>query len=83
MNPTDVLKIALLQAELHWEDPKANLEHFERLLSQLDSDTQLAVLPEMFTTGVSMNPDGLASDASIYTWLQQQATTRGDGQFAT
>jgi len=51
------LKIALIQQEIAWENLPANLEYFEDLISKISPDTDLAVLPEMFTTGFSMNPE--------------------------
>ena len=54
------LKLALLQTELIWENPKANHVHFEQLLKFVPDDSDLIVLPEMFTTGFSMNSINLA-----------------------
>ena len=47
------LTISLLQTSLAWHDRQANLEHFELLLEQTKG-ADLIVLPEMFTTGFSM-----------------------------
>lgn len=47
------LNVALIQTTLAWHDRKANLEHFEQLLEQARG-ADLIVLPEMFTTGFSM-----------------------------
>lgn len=47
------LNIALVQTSLVWHDRQANLEHFELLLEQARG-ADLIVLPEMFTTGFSM-----------------------------
>lgn len=51
------IKIALIQADLAWEDPDKNRENFNRTLSAMDRDTDLVVLPEMFTTGFTMDPE--------------------------
>ncbi|MCU0334803.1 MAG: amidohydrolase [Chitinophagaceae bacterium] len=69
------LTVSLLQTPLHWEDKAANLQHFSQLLSQLPAGTQLAVLPEMFTTGFSMQPQQLAepADGPTVQWMRQQA----------
>lgn len=53
------LNIALVQTSLVWHDRQANLEHFELLLEQA-SGADLIVLPEMFTTGFSMESQTLA-----------------------
>lgn len=56
----DKLRISLLQADLAWEDPAANLALFDRELAPLAGQTDLVILPEMFTTGFSMRPQALA-----------------------
>lgn len=65
------LQIALIQSHLLWENPIANLDKFDALLEQVSEDTQLIVLPEMFTTGFSMNPVELAEkmDGNTVNWL--------------
>jgi predicted amidohydrolase len=54
------LKVALVQADLVWEDAAANLRAFEAKLARIESGTHLIVLPEMFATGFSMQPQRLA-----------------------
>lgn len=50
------LKVALLQLDLTWEDPEANrVRARERLQEAAARGARLAVLPEMFATGFSMN----------------------------
>jgi predicted amidohydrolase len=56
------LNITLIQTELDWEDISANLRRFDRILDKVAADTHLVILPEMFTTGFSMNAEGLAED---------------------
>ncbi len=69
------LTVSLVQTELTWENPGANRTHFDHLLSTV-SDTDLVVLPEMFSTGFSMNSSALAEPMTGPTvqWLAQQAT---------
>ncbi|MEK1940437.1 MAG: amidohydrolase [Pseudomonas sp.] len=68
------LKLALVQTTLAWHDPAANFAHFERLLEQARG-ADLIVLPEMFTTGFSMESELLAEpeEGATYAWLRQQA----------
>ncbi|KRW59285.1 amidohydrolase [Pseudomonas sp. TTU2014-080ASC] len=68
------LEVALLQTELAWHDPQANREHFEALFAQAKG-ADLILLPEMFTTGFSMESAALAEpeDGPSVQWLQQQA----------
>lgn len=49
------LTITLLQATLAWHDPAANRAHFGELVRKLPGPTDLVVLPEMFTTGFTMD----------------------------
>ena len=49
------LRIALLQNDIVWEDVAANLAACEKTIASLDNDVEIAVLPEMFTTGFSMS----------------------------
>ncbi len=54
------LKVTLVQAELAWHDIGKNLEEFERRIGSIKGDTDLVVLPEMFSTGFTMEPRGFA-----------------------
>jgi predicted amidohydrolase len=65
------LQVTLVQTQLHWEQPAENLAMFKNKLESISADSDLIVLPEMFTTGFSMNPDGLASQTEIYAWVHE------------
>ena len=69
------MKVSLLQTALSWEDPAANLEQIGAQLAQLPTTTDLVVLPEMFTTGFTMNPAQVAEqiDGPTLDWLRKQA----------
>ena len=71
----DTLKIALVQTTLIWENPKANRAHFETLFKTI-SPVDLIVLPEMFTTGFTMEPHRISEDQEMKTvqWLTEQAS---------
>jgi len=56
------LNISLVQTALVWENAAENLAAFERKIEKLDSNTDLIVLPEMFTTGFSMKPEQFAEE---------------------
>jgi omega-amidase len=56
------MKIGLVQFDIAWEDKKANFDFLETVLFQNDTDYDLIVLPEMFSTGFSMNARFLAED---------------------
>lgn len=57
---SETLQIAIIQAHLLWENPKGNRCSFDEKFKNLNSNTDLIVLPEMFTTGFTMNPEAVA-----------------------
>lgn len=72
------MKIALVQADLVWENAPQNLLNFEDKIATISSDTDLIVLCEMFTTGFSMTPAPLAEtmDGKTVKWMQKLAKER-------
>ena len=54
------LKITLFQSNLHWESIDSNLRGFQSKIKNLKDETDLIVLPEMFSTGFTMNSEILA-----------------------
>jgi omega-amidase len=78
INPLDKLEnlnVTIIQSSLHWENPSANLAMFEEKIWQINQKTDLIVLPEMFTTGFTMNAQRLAEPMNLTTfkWMQQMA----------
>ncbi|HOP03320.1 MAG TPA: amidohydrolase [Tenuifilaceae bacterium] len=75
----DNLNIVIIQADLHWEDKQKNFEKFSGFLSNVKPNQDIVLLPEMFTTGFSMNPKHLAENADGKTlkWMQQAAKLNG------
>lgn len=69
----------MVQADLVWEDRTENLSQFCRLLEPLCGQTDLILLPEMFTTGFSMAATRLAEPAEGPTcaWMMAQAVKTG------
>ena len=76
------LRVSLIQSELVWHDPEANRRHFAATLAPLQGRTDLVVLPEVFTSGFSMEPERIAEpctrtpdglSAPTITWMQAQA----------
>ena len=72
------LTITLIQPDLRWEDKAANLRHFETLIGEIRENTQLVILPEMFSTGFSMRPEALAEhmDGPTVAWMKQIAASK-------
>lgn len=69
------LKVSLIQSDLVWHNAAANLDAFANKIAQVDEPTDLIILPEMFTTGFSMDAASLAEamDGPSINWMRQQA----------
>ncbi len=69
------LRIAIVQSKLHWENRDQNLAHFESHLLGIQEDLDLIILPEMFTTGFSMNAESQAEsmDGDSLLWMKKVA----------
>jgi omega-amidase len=50
------MKIAIIQTHLSWENPTENRKLFEQKINSIIENVDLIVLPEMFTSGFTMNP---------------------------
>lgn len=75
----DLLRISLVQSNLYWEQAVKNKVHFSNLIAPLAGNTDLIILPEMFTTGFTMNPLELAEEMEGPTllWMQEHASRLG------
>ena len=73
------LKITLLQSDLYWEEIDANLSAFEEKIWRIGQGTDVIVLPEMFTTGFTMNASTLGEHMNMRTfkWMRQMADQTG------
>ncbi len=58
------MKIALIQTSLVWENPKQNRNNIEVKITAISETIDLIVLPEMFTSGFTMNPNNVAETMS-------------------
>lgn len=72
--PDKNFQLALIQTGLHWQNKAANINAFNELISNIQN-ADLILLPEMFTTGFSMEPQGLADtpEGDTLVWLQEKA----------
>lgn len=70
------LTITVLQAYLFWEQVDKNLQHIEEQLTGIQGKTDLIILPEMFSTGFSMNAAQLAEpmDGKTMAWMAKIAS---------
>ena len=72
------MKTALIQSDLAWENIDLNLKNFEKKIDSIASDTDLIVLPEMFSTGFTMNPEKVAEteNGKAVSWMLKTATLK-------
>ena len=71
--------VSSIQQDLQWEDSVSNLKKFEVQLAQLHPSVDLVLLPEMFTTGFTMHPEGVAEpmEGPSHQWMKRQAKAYG------
>ena len=69
------LLVSLVQTDLVWEDKQANLSQLEAQLHLLKGKTQVVVLPELFSTGFSMQTTSLAEpmEGPTVQWMRTMA----------
>ena len=72
------MKIALIQTSLIWENPLENRSHLAQKITGFMEDVDLIVLPEMFSSGFTMNPKAVAEtmDGETVSWLQHLAKAK-------
>jgi len=54
------LRVALIQSELVWENPEQNRRHFNTKITDISEPVDVIILPEMFTSGFTMNANKVA-----------------------
>ncbi len=69
------LRVTLIQTSLAWENKQANLDMLSKKIGGIKEETDLVVLPEMFSTGFSMNSKELGEEMSgpTVSWLRKTA----------
>ena len=88
------LNIALVQYDIEWQDIASNLRKLDVFFNTLSCPVDLIVLPEMFLTGFTMKPQGLAVEmrGPEIDWMRAKAVkydalvlgsliVREDGQY--
>jgi predicted amidohydrolase len=73
------MKATIVQCGLKWEERDANLEHISSIIDAAAPGSGIVVLPEMFTTGFTMNPEPLAEamDGPTVLWMKDRAAAGG------
>lgn len=72
------LTITTIQTDLIWEDKEANLQRLEDKINSIEERTEIVVLPEMFSTGFTMQPQLFAEEMEGETmkWMKQVAADK-------
>jgi len=72
------LTITLVQSQLQWQDKAANLAMFAHKIKAINSKTEIVILPEMFSTGFTMEAAALAEtmDGPTVHWMQEIAAAQ-------
>lgn len=69
------LTLTLIQPDIVWEDAAANREAYSDLLQKVPAESQLIILPEMFSTGFTMHAEKVAEemDGPTIRWMREEA----------
>ncbi|HTQ63624.1 MAG TPA: nitrilase family protein [Puia sp.] len=72
------LTITGVQTQLFWESKNENLQMLRKKINTISQKTEIVVLPEMFSTGFSMNPELLAEkmDGPTMAWMKEMASEK-------
>ena len=73
------LRVTIIQSSIQWEDIEANLDQFGNAMTSIViGATDIIVLPEMFTTGFTMNAGEMAEDmdGKAVSWMRKQAAKK-------
>ncbi|MEZ5534641.1 MAG: amidohydrolase [Thiolinea sp.] len=80
------LRVSLVQSELVWHEPEANRQALAARIKPLQGQSDLVVLPEMFTSGFTMQPEQVAEvcrqtnsglESETISWMKSQAAYLG------
>ncbi|MCC6251739.1 MAG: amidohydrolase [Bacteroidia bacterium] len=72
------LAVSIIQTSLAWHNREANLLRIEELINKINTPTQLIVLPEMFSSGFTMEPHKVADtpNGEVTQWMQLMAAKK-------
>ena len=67
--------ITTIQTDLHWENKELNCDLFSKAIQRASEKSSIIILPEMFTTGFSMNSKNMAEemDGPSVKWMKAKA----------
>jgi omega-amidase len=72
------LTCTLIQTKLFWQDAEANRKMFEEKINSIKEKTEIIILPEMFSTGFSMQPEKFAEtmEGDTVAWMKKTASIK-------
>jgi predicted amidohydrolase len=75
------MNVSIIQSDLQWENKSANFTNLEKLITHINGNTDVVILPEMFNTGFSMRPAELSepADGETFIWMKSVASTGNFG----
>ncbi len=76
---TNIIETSIIQCDLAWESVDENISRFDSIIKTIKEDPHIVILPEMFTTGFTMNPRPFAepSNGKTTQWLLRNAKEYG------
>ncbi len=72
------LSFTIIQTGLFWENKEANLTMLEQKINSIQQPAEIVILPEMFSTGFSMQPQLFAEtmDGTSVAWMRRMAVSK-------
>ncbi|MDX1830018.1 MAG: amidohydrolase [Lutibacter sp.] len=72
------LKVAFIQSNLIWHNAEENRKKFTQKINLISEKVDLIILPEMFTTGFSMQPENISETMQGETvqWMKKFASLK-------
>ncbi len=69
------LRVLLIQSDTVWENAEQNRLNYSTKIGSIEEDFDLIVLPELFSTGFSMNPEPIAEtmEGETVKWMKAMA----------
>lgn len=67
------LRVAAIQPQITWLAPEENLTHLAELIQSVHENTDLIVLPEMFTSGFTQKPESTSRGDQAVSWMKDIA----------
>ena len=70
-----MISVSLIQHNIDWENKESNLDFYRSQIEKIEK-TDLIILPEMFTTGFTMDPKPFAEsmDGMTINWMKENAS---------